>query len=271
MGNSTIRGIVQETCELLWNILAPAFLPPPNADDWRNIAMGYQRTWQLPHCLGAVDARLLNIDYKDEYGIILLASCDAQLNFNCVDIAAVIDPLHRELFWHHEFAGQLLFDQGLSEDRLPAEAISELDNNPKADYVYSFIADAKFPMRRHLLTPYGMSKIVDKEQLRLNRNLSRVLQDSIHKAFSLLVSRWRILAEPMRQSTKKAENIVRATLVLHNFVNQHDETYSPPDYLEQLPMYAVKHPVPNAWLSRQQQSLATCNGTLKLRECLMKM
>lgn len=165
--------------------------------------MGYQRTWQWPHCLGAVDVRVLNIDFKDENGIILLASCDAQLNFNCVDIATVIDPFHRELFWHHEFAGQLLFDQGLGEDRLPAEPISEHDNNPKADYVYSFIADAKFPMRRHLLTPYRMDKIVDKDQHRLNRNLSRVLQSSIHKAFDLLVSRWRILAEPMRQSRKK--------------------------------------------------------------------
>lgn len=199
-----------------------------------------------------------------------MASCDAKLNFNC-DIATVIDPLHRELNWHHEFAGQLLFDQGLSEDRLPAEAISELDNNPKADYVYSFIADAKFPMRRHLLTPYRMGKIVDKDQHRLNRNLSRVLLGSIDKAFGLLVSRWRILAEPMRQSMKKAESIVRATLVLHNFVNQHDEIYSSPDFLEQLPIYAVKHPVPTAWLSRQQQSLATCNGSLKLRDCLMKM
>lgn len=193
------------------------------------------------------------------------------MNFNCVDIATVIDPVHRELYWHQEFAGQLLFDQALGEDRLPAEPIPELDNNPKADYVHLFIADAIFPMRRHLLTPYRMGNIVDKDQHRLNRNLSRVLLGSIDKAFSLLVSRWRILAEPMRQSTKKAESIVKATLVLHNFINLHDETYSPPDYLEQLPMYAVKHPVPTAWLSSQQQSLATCNRTLKLRECVMKM
>lgn len=122
-------------------------------------------------------------------------------------------------------------------------------------------------MRHHILTPY----IMGEEQLRLNRNMSRVLVGSIYKAFSLLVSRWRILAEPMRQSSKKAENIVRATFVLHNFLNLHDETYSPPDYLEQLLMYAVKHDVPLVWLSRRQQSLATCNGTLKLRECLLKM
>lgn len=262
---------MQETCELLWNTLAPAFLPPPNAEDWRNIALGYQRTWQWPHCLGAVDVRLLNIDYKDENDIALLASCDAHLNFHCVDIATVIDPIHRELHWHHEFACQLLLDQALGEDLLPSEPISDLDNNPRTEYVYSFIADAKFPMRHHLLTPYRMGEIVDEEQIQLNQSLSRVLVGSIDKAFSLLVSRWCILAEPMRQSSKKAVNIVRATLVLHNFLNLHDETYSPPDYLEELPMYAVKHPVPPAWLSSRQQSLATCNGTLKLRECLLKM
>ncbi|XP_030555482.1 uncharacterized protein LOC115758842 [Drosophila novamexicana] len=266
MGSSTVRCIVQETSEVLWNTLAPAFLPQPNVEDWSNIVAGYQEAWQVPHCLGAVDAKLLDISYKSENDMILLASCDANLNFTCFDIATVTDAVNNQLHWHQDFGAPLLSQQ--LGDLLPAEPLPEAER--KTNFIYTFIAGASFPMLEHLVTPY-VTQQLDQDQLHFNKHLSRALAGSIDKAFSVLMSRWRVLSLPLRQSPGNAEKIIRAAVVLHNFVKLHDETYCPASFLEEMPICPSKHKVPKEWLCSLQQPLVKCNATIQLRESMKKI
>ena len=48
---TSIGRIIEETCDVLWNTLAGhGFLRVPiDADDWKNIAKGFEQRWNFPH------------------------------------------------------------------------------------------------------------------------------------------------------------------------------------------------------------------------------
>lgn len=266
MGCSTVRCIVQETSEVLWNTLSVAFMPQPSVDDWRNIVSGYQELWHVPHCLGAVDAKLLDVSYKSENDIVLMASCDAQLNFTWMDMATVTDAVNNQIHWQQGFGGQLL-NQSL-EYLLPEEPLPGTEQ--QSNFVHSFIADSNFSLRQQLLTPYQEQQLND-DQWHFNHQLSIALAGSINKAFAVLMSRWRVLTEPLRQSPSNAGKIIRAAVVLHNFVKLHDDSYCSVNYLEEVPKCSAKHQVPCDWLVNSQQSLANCKATLQLRKSITRI
>jgi len=54
MGVSTISNIVQETCEVIWDILQPIEMSEPTTNDWLDIASGYFEKTQFPNTVGAV-------------------------------------------------------------------------------------------------------------------------------------------------------------------------------------------------------------------------
>ncbi|XP_032584730.1 uncharacterized protein LOC116803864 [Drosophila mojavensis] len=85
MSCSTVPATIQDMSEVLCNTLSPAFMPHPSVSDWRKIVAGHKGLWHVPHCLGAVDAKLLEVSHKNENDIVLMASCDAKLNFTIIN------------------------------------------------------------------------------------------------------------------------------------------------------------------------------------------
>lgn len=88
---------------------------------------------------------------------------------------------------------------------------------------------------------------MDREKF--NKRLSRARR-VIENAFGILVSRWRILLGPLNMAPESAEKIVKAAVLLHNFVKMHDATYIPADYVDQ---YHGEEIVHGLW--RKQTSL----------------
>lgn len=99
MGFTTVRNIVQEVCEAVWKNLAPIVMPQPTEDQWKEIAKDFERNWQFPNCLGALDGKHVNIicpinagssfyNYKQDHSIVLLALVDAQYKFIMIDVGA---------------------------------------------------------------------------------------------------------------------------------------------------------------------------------------
>ncbi|XP_014482766.1 PREDICTED: uncharacterized protein LOC106748594, partial [Dinoponera quadriceps] len=87
IGESTARQIVYNTCSAIYNTLSPIYLRPPVQQVWRNISKGFERDWNLPNCIGAVDGKHILIrapphsgslffNYKKTYSIALLAACN---------------------------------------------------------------------------------------------------------------------------------------------------------------------------------------------------
>jgi len=54
----------------------------------------------------------------------------------------------------------------------------------------------------------------------------------IENAFGILVARWRILFTTLNMLPSNADKIIKACVVLHNFLKLNDGTYCPPDYVD---------------------------------------
>ncbi|XP_022214799.2 uncharacterized protein LOC111069182 [Drosophila obscura] len=262
MGPSTVRAIIRETCDVLWTTLSRTFMYQPKAEEeLRAIVRGYQDKFQVPHCLGAVDAKRLEISFKGKENLVLLAACDKNLIFNRIDIGSVFIPACR-VDWHDEFGTQLFGDQQ------PAELGPASEENPT--FGYAFIASSAFPLGNQLITPYPTPTLED-DQLLYNQNLAMALEETIDKAFRVLMSRWRVLSETIYCSKAIAEKLVRASVMVHNFAKLHDDTYCPHSFLDTVTTIRAcptATDVPTDWLRCGTKDQQRLNSASQLRDTI---
>lgn len=69
-----------------------------------------------------------------------------------------------------------------------------------------------------------------KKKTYFNYRLSRARV--IENAFGILTARWRILKTILNMKASNADKIVKATVVLHNFIKINDPGYCPPNYVD---------------------------------------
>lgn len=99
MGKSTVRNIILDTCEILWNVLSPKYVCQPTHSGYLRIAQEFGETWNMPHCSAALDGKHIDIqcppksgstffNYKKNFSIVLLAACDANYTFTHCSVGA---------------------------------------------------------------------------------------------------------------------------------------------------------------------------------------
>jgi hypothetical protein len=88
IGLATVHQIINETVEVICEVLAPMYLKTPaTEEDWINISDGFSNIWNFPNCIGALDGKHISIqappnsgsiyfNYKKTFSIVLLATCD---------------------------------------------------------------------------------------------------------------------------------------------------------------------------------------------------
>ena len=55
--------MIRETCAAIWNALREVYLKTPESkEEWLNIAEGFQKEWNFPCCLGALDGKHIAIE-----------------------------------------------------------------------------------------------------------------------------------------------------------------------------------------------------------------
>ena len=85
---NAIAQIFQETCELIWEILSPIYMPFPSAEMRKASAEKFGDKWQMCNCIGANDGKHIRIRQPSKSGsdtttmwdffpIVLLAASDA--------------------------------------------------------------------------------------------------------------------------------------------------------------------------------------------------
>ncbi|XP_049317561.1 uncharacterized protein LOC125780088 [Bactrocera dorsalis] len=235
VGVSTIGKILLETSAAIWDELSGIYLAQPNEHEWREIADSFYIKTGMPHVVGAVDGKHVQIkcprksgslyfNNKQYFSIVLLAVCDSKYTFTAVDIGA----------YGSQSDGGALKISGFGNRILNGTMnLPEAENLPRSatKFPFYYVGDAAFPLTKHLMRPYP-GKCLEANKYHFNKCLSRA-RVTIENTFGILVARWRVLNNSLDMFPENANTIVGATLILHNFVKFHNaEFYCPNNFVD---------------------------------------
>ena len=91
----TVQTII--TCDIIWDVLQPVYMPEPTRLDWINIGNQFYTRWNFPNCLEALDGKhiimtapaksgSLFFNYKGSFSANLMALVDADYKFIYIDV-----------------------------------------------------------------------------------------------------------------------------------------------------------------------------------------
>lgn len=235
VGRSTTSEIIRETCEAIWDNLYKEVLFTPTQNGWRDIAQEFQERWNFPNCIGALDGKHVRIicpqkagslyyNYKSFYSIVLMALVSAKYKFLIVDIGAQGRHSDGGVF-KNSTMGQQFYNNLM--DLPDSSAISSRHIVP-----YVIVADEAFQLTEFTMRPYP-SKNLSKQQKIFNYRLSRA-RHVVENAFGILGSRWRIYQKSINTNLETADNIIKATVCLHNFLMDRSSQYCGEMYADRI-------------------------------------
>ncbi|XP_060868397.1 uncharacterized protein LOC132943422 [Metopolophium dirhodum] len=175
LGFSTVREIVKEVCDAIWNRLGPIVMPPPTEEMWKNVAAKYKKMWHFPNCIGAIDG---------SHSVVILALVDADYKFIAIDVG---------LYGRNSDGG--IFSQSVIGQKLNNKTLNVPEPSPLTEngdpQPYVIVGDEAFPLKSYLLRPYSKNYLGDNEPNKIfNYRLSRARR-VVENAFGILAAHWR--------------------------------------------------------------------------------
>ncbi|XP_043220538.1 protein ALP1-like [Amphibalanus amphitrite] len=195
----------------------------PAQEDWKAIAEEFERRWNFPHYLGAVDGKHILVqapkksgslfyNYKGTFSTILLAVADANYCFIYVDVGEYGSCNDGSVLTKSAL-GRGLQDSSLNFPPSPNDGLN-----------YVLVGDEAFPLKTCLMRPYPGRNMADANRHTrqvFNYRLSRGRR-VVENAFGILVVKWRIFRQPIIADVGTVDVIVKAATVLHNFLRRRD-------------------------------------------------
>jgi len=194
---------------------------PQSTEQWEEVSADFERLWNYPHCIGALDGKRILLqapvnsgsyfyDYKQQFSLILMALVDAHYRFLYVDVGANGRQSDGSVF------ANCRLSSALERNILNVPTGRPL---PGTDTFAPFVvvADDAFPMKPYLLKPYPSRLYNDTDSRFFNYRLSRARR-IVENAFGILSSRWRVLRGRISLCPEKAEKVVLACCALHNYL-----------------------------------------------------
>lgn len=224
IGVSTLGVIIHDVCGAIWTCMKPQWMSPPDKEKWLEISTGFWKNSNFPNCIGAVDGKHIRVmkplhsgtmyyNFKNYFSIQLLAICDANYCFKFVYIGDYGKNNDSFIFQNSEF--QKRYRRGLLDlpypDFLP-------ENDMRVPFV--LVGDEAFAMSNVVMRPYGGHSLPIKKRV-FKYRLTRARR-FIECSFGILSNKWRILHRPLNVGMDLAIDIVKACVLLHNFVRTRD-------------------------------------------------
>lgn len=187
------------------------------------ISIGFEKAWNFPHCVGALDGKHIVIqcpqhsgsefyNYKGNYSIVLLGVADANYCFTYVDIGCQGRISDGGVFRHSSLFRKL----SQKQLNLPLDAPLPEQNEP---IPYTFVADEAFALTANMMKPYaGVHNKGTKERI-FNYRLSRARR-IIENVFGIMSATFRVLRKPILLSPEKVTNKVMTCVLLHNYLRK---------------------------------------------------
>lgn len=208
---------------------------PTTAKEWVDIADEFEKKWQFPHCMGAVDGKHVRIvpppesgsyyfNYKNTHSIVLMAIANANCEFIYCDVGT-----NGRISDGGVISNTTFYEQLVSVN-LKIPLSSRLSHNDKI-LPYVFIGDEAFAMRPDFLKPYPRDKL-NKETRIFNYRLSRARR-VVENAFGIMASRFRVLQTAINMNVSNIDVVVLACCVPHNFLRKKcPQSYSNSEVLD---------------------------------------
>lgn len=225
---NTISIIVTEVTEAIIEEFSEELLSPPiTREGWLEIADKFEKRWNMPHALGAVDGKHVAItcpphsgsayyNYKGFFSIVMLAVVDADYKFIWVEAGANGSCSDAQI-WNES---QLLLKIQENKLQIPQpEPIVE----GEMEIPYFLLGDDAFAMKTYLLKPHSKKKLTKPERI-FNYRLSRGRR-IVENAFGILANRFRCLLNTMRLHPDHCTSVILACCCLHNFLRLQSDQY----------------------------------------------
>jgi hypothetical protein len=231
---ASISKFIPEVCQAIYNVLHEEYLSPPSSrEQWQQLASEFEHKWQFPHAVGAIDGKHINIkappnsgseyfNYKKQFSIVLLAIADANAKFIAFDLGAAGSQSDGGVFKNGSL-GNIC-----NSHNFPAPCHL---GQRMLDVPFFLLGDEAFALDEHLMKPYPHRSAIGDEKV-FNYRLSRARR-IVENAFGILCTRFRVLLRTLELDVPSAMQVVRACLVLHNFLlTKKDKIYYPPGMID---------------------------------------
>ncbi len=143
IGHSTCCVIIRETCRAFYEVLAPDYLSAPTTDGWTSIAEDFDRFWDFPNCIGAIDGKHIRIQAPANSG----SDFYNYKGYFSTDLGALGREGDRGIF-----ASSQLYHR-LENEQLGIPPPRQLPCSDKT-LPYVIVGDEGFPLRQYLMRPY---------------------------------------------------------------------------------------------------------------------
>lgn len=147
-----------------------------------------------------------------------MAIVSASYRFMLVDVGAQGRHSDGGIFLN-SVMGQMFHRDELD---VPMPLVCSVDRPPMP---YMLVADEAFQLNKFTLRPYPGRNITEEQKI-FNYRLSRTRR-VVENAFGIMAAKFRICQGPIVTSVETAEKIVKAIVVLHNFLLSEPEYCSP--------------------------------------------
>lgn len=198
-------------------------IPVPDKKKWKSIAQKFETYANFPNCLGAVDGKhirivhpfnSMHINYKGYSSVVLMAVADAEYRFVYANVGAYGKDCDSNVFQNCQLWKSIINGtMDLPEDKCLPDA-----QNPKMSYY--LVGDDAFGLHTHLLKPYGGHSLTVEKRI-YNYRLCRARR-YVECTFGILSNKWRIFHRAINLDPDYATDIVKACVVLHNYVRDRD-------------------------------------------------
>lgn len=219
---STQTKLVVEVCQAIVDEYQEELMSPPvTPEAWREIADGFYKRWQVPHCLGAIDGKHVRIrqpahsgstyhNYKHFYSIVMLAMVDSNYKFIWADIGGRGAASDAQI-WNACEMNQI---REAGELGVPPPDYLPHDNVDKVPYFW--VGDDAFALKDSMMKPFKGSDLTIGEIV-FNYRLCRARR-IVENAFGILANRFQILLGTMMQMPSTCRLIVKTCMLLHNLM-----------------------------------------------------
>lgn len=213
---------------------------PCTEDEWLKISTDFEKKWNFPHAIGALDGKHISIqappnegsyyyNYKGFHSIVLLALVDANYNFIYIDCGCNGRISDGGVYKNSSLYKAINVNHSL---KIP-EPTPLPGRNKKIPYC--IIGDDAFALNHNLMKPYPRAKKLSVKQNIFNYRLCRARR-VVENAFGILCSRFRIFTRPMNTNVETTESIIICCCVLHNFLRPSETV---PIHLENDTLYDI--------------------------------